>query len=443
MLSSNVAGHHIQPSSTTETAIPRIDGNTAYEQFLRDYLLPNRPVMLSYSLVSSWPAFQLWTTSSPDENIKRDGCSEKDESDLWRRRKIDWTYLADNYGSQTVSVADCSTCDSFGNLDCSTTTFAQVVQLWQRGEGQHLYVKDWHLAQTVETQSSSYGFGSSDDARSRPAFYSIPDLFKDDWMNAYYCSLTNDDFRFVYVGASGTFTPLHRDVYCSYSWSTNICGRKRWWLFPPEQTAFLFVRGGRNVTVHDVRKVDDRDFPEYCKTTPFVVDQVEGETIFVPSGWYHQVENLTDCISINHNWCNSVNLPSLYTSMCDKVVEVENALDDVREMLMRPAKHTNSTSWRREFTIVVQDVVKQDAGWNWLTFWSMIAHVLRATRAPSDAKLLFPVAPASLQPPQALILKNVSRCYDDFVRRDRMECEGEVLLVVQRVAKLLNTIDST
>lgn len=47
--------------------------------------------------------------------------------------------------------------------------------------------------------------------------------------------------------------------------------------------------------------------------------------------------------------------------MCDKVEEVEQALDDVREMLKSSA--TDDEAWRREFTLVVQDLVKQDAGW--------------------------------------------------------------------------------
>lgn len=47
-------------------------------------------------------------------------------------------------------------------------------------------------------------------------------------------SPSQSDFRFTYLGPRGTFTPLHRDVYASYSWSANIVGRKLWWLFPPD-----------------------------------------------------------------------------------------------------------------------------------------------------------------------------------------------------------------
>ena len=88
-----------------------------------------------------------------------------------------------------------------------------------------------------------------------------------------------------------------------------------------------------------------------------------------PSGWYHQVENLTDCISINHNWCNSVNLPMLYSSMCEKVVEVENALDDVRE-LFKSYYPNDERAHKIEFCLVVQDLVKEDAGWKCVSIHS-------------------------------------------------------------------------
>lgn len=77
-------------------------------------------------------------------------------------------------------------------------------------------------------------------------------MFQEDWLN-HYCDANGlDDYRFVYmgilayiyiyiftsmniiVGAAGTWTALHHDVIRSYSWSVNICGRKRWIMFPED-----------------------------------------------------------------------------------------------------------------------------------------------------------------------------------------------------------------
>lgn len=50
------------------------------------------------------------------------------------------------------------------------------------------------------------------------------------------------DYRFVYMGPAGSWTPCHADVLRSYSWSANVCGRKRWRLLPPDQAWMLLDR---------------------------------------------------------------------------------------------------------------------------------------------------------------------------------------------------------
>ena len=40
----------------------------------------------------------------------------------------------------------------------------------------------------------------------------------------------------------GTWTPLHADVFRSYSWSANVCGRKQWLFLPPSQSHRVFDR---------------------------------------------------------------------------------------------------------------------------------------------------------------------------------------------------------
>jgi hypothetical protein len=81
---------------------------------------------------------------------------------------------------------------------------------------------------------------------------------EDDWLNPPFgvarAATDVGDFRFAYVGPVGTFTPLHRDVYASYSWSANVVGRKMWWLFPPDRLERV-KRDGE--FAFDVREIEE------------------------------------------------------------------------------------------------------------------------------------------------------------------------------------------
>ncbi|CAJ0923015.1 unnamed protein product [Ranitomeya imitator] len=122
-------------------------------------------------------------------------------------------------------------------------------------------------------------------------------------------------------------TPFHADVFRSYSWSANICGRKKWLLFPPGHEEHLRDCSGRlpyDVTVpllHDV-----------CP--PFLeVIQEAGEIIFVPSGWHHQVYNLEDTISINHNWVNGCNVSVMWGFLQAELSDVKSEISEWKETM--------------------------------------------------------------------------------------------------------------
>lgn len=89
-------------------------------------------------------------------------------------------------------------------------------------------------------------------------------------------------------------SPFHADIFRSFSWSVNICGRKKWFFFPPGQEDALRDRhGGLPYDVTSPSLLDSRLHPtrDGCGP-PLEVTQEAGEMVFVPSGWHHQVHNL-------------------------------------------------------------------------------------------------------------------------------------------------------
>lgn len=78
-----------------------------------------------------------------------------------------------------------------------------------RMDGDAWYLKDWHM---TRDQRSSEMECSRQDKRS--PLYSVHQFFADDWLNAYWDREHpgEDDYRFVYIGTSGSWTRFHADV---------------------------------------------------------------------------------------------------------------------------------------------------------------------------------------------------------------------------------------
>jgi hypothetical protein len=130
------------------------------------------------------------------------------------------------------------------------------VALWGEGQAQAqgLYMKDFHFLLQRDAQQPESALAPA------PApYYAVPPPLDDDWLNEWWDAADTDDtdekegkgkgkgrrrddYRFLYLGPAGSRTPLHHDVLCSYSWSANLAGRKRWRLFHPCHTPRLFLR---------------------------------------------------------------------------------------------------------------------------------------------------------------------------------------------------------
>ncbi|XP_069815241.1 2-oxoglutarate and iron-dependent oxygenase JMJD4 [Dendropsophus ebraccatus] len=280
------------------TRIDRIeDPDTfSYDEFFRKYLIANTPCLFSAEFSRLWSSRRTWVTP---EN------------------KPHWGNLLRVFGDAIVPVANCDVKEYNANPK-ELLPLREYIAYWReytenggRSARGCLYLKDWHMRREFPDED----------------VYETPLYFSSDWLNEYWDSIAMDDYRFVYMGPVGSWTPFHADVFRSYSWSANVCGRKKWLLLPPGQEELLRDDSGNlpyDVTVPSLRKL--------CPP-PLEVIQEAGEIIFVPSGWHHQVYNLEDTISINHNWVNGCNVSVMWRFLQAELSAVQREINEWRETM--------------------------------------------------------------------------------------------------------------
>lgn len=140
------------------------------------------------------------------------------------------------------------------------------------------------------------------------------------------------------------------------------------------------------------------------------VIQQQGTIIYVPSNWFHCVENLDEfVISVNRNWCNETNLVSVFRNIKLAVEETREALSDIKAVLTRRKRTIEpELDVEVEFEEAVQNVLVQNIGWGWETFYSMVRY-----------NLLHPPAPPSLSPPRSQLKQVLSIVFADHEVQSR------------------------
>ncbi|CAD7086449.1 unnamed protein product [Hermetia illucens] len=271
------------------TEIPRIPAEElSYNDFFWNCMQPNRPVILT-SVADNWKCSSDWITNG----------------------RVDLDCLEAEIGNDPVPVANCSKV-YFNSHEKSEIPFREYCQYWKtrKDSSEILYLKDWHLKA----------------ARPSYDYYNVPKYYASDWLNEYLIDTNKDDYRFVYIGPEGSWTPFHADVFSSFSWSTNIVGTKKWLLLPPGEEDKL--KDSHN---NDPFSISEELLDKH-KVRYSTVIQQPSESIFVPSKWYHQVWNVTDTISVNHNWFNGCNIHVIWESLRKNHQNVVEEISDCKDM---------------------------------------------------------------------------------------------------------------
>jgi len=170
----------------------------SYEEFYRNYLVANRPcIFRNYLANADWNATTDWT---------KDG-------------KPDFDFFLSSFGADhSVPVSYCNK-KYFNSQVCETETLSEYYKYWTSRREEIKYLKDWHFVLDARRRASLKTYSG----------YSTPHYFSSDWLNEW-LEFRGDqladrtDYRFVYIGPKGSFTPFHSDVFGSFSWSANVAG---------------------------------------------------------------------------------------------------------------------------------------------------------------------------------------------------------------------------
>ncbi|VVO19275.1 cupin-like domain-containing protein [Pseudomonas fluorescens] len=111
----------------------------------------------------------------------------------------------------------------------------------------------------------------------------------------------------IWIGPKGTLTPLHRDD--TDNLFAQVWGQKTFTLAAPHHREALGTwstspEGGLDGCEVNPDAPDYQRFPASREVTFLRVTLQAGDLLFLPEGWFHQVESVTTSLSVNF-WVNS------------------------------------------------------------------------------------------------------------------------------------------
>jgi hypothetical protein len=129
-------------------------------------------------------------------------------------------------------------------------------------------------------------------------FNHAPELKKDYTIHTIMDGLYNE-FPFTFFGGAGSKVAMHYDIDLSHVFLTQFDGRKRVVLFGPEYSRHLYQQP---FTVASYVNVDNPDYEKYpalknVKGYDCIIER--GDTIFMPSGYWHYITYLDSGFSMN------------------------------------------------------------------------------------------------------------------------------------------------
>ncbi|MBO9693421.1 cupin-like domain-containing protein [Chryseobacterium sp.] len=104
---------------------------------------------------------------------------------------------------------------------------------------------------------------------------------------------------FMFFGGEGSVTRNHIDIDMSHVFITQFKGVKRIWLFPWEQSDFMYKLPYNFHSLAQIKNPDYRKYPALLYLNGYEAIIHPGETLYIPSGWWHYIQYDTEGYSIS------------------------------------------------------------------------------------------------------------------------------------------------
>jgi len=135
----------------------------------------------------------------------------------------------------------------------------------------------------------------------------LPEL-QDEVRPPEYCRNASWQLSRFWLSPPQMSSPLHR--HGTENLFFQLIGRKRFYLYAPAATAWLYSNPLRsalpNFSRFDPEQADYTRFPLSRRVQPLEVILEPGDAIYLPSGWWHQVRSLTVSLSVNFFFADGV-----------------------------------------------------------------------------------------------------------------------------------------
>lgn len=228
--------------------------NISSDEFLDEHYAPGRPVILG-NAIGHWPSLTRWTPE----------------------------YLAARLGDRQVEVQ--AGRNSGGNYERQKDAFRQsmpfsrfINEIRQPGAANDLYMTAYNSASNAAAIEPLHAdLGNIDAALDGEA---------------------SGARGMLWIGGEGTFTPLHHDL--TNNLLVQIRGRKRIVMVPPSQYGKLYNDDHVFSRLVDITDVDESNYPLAHDVQTYEIVLAQGDALFIPIGWWHQVTALDFSVSATH-----------------------------------------------------------------------------------------------------------------------------------------------